>query len=128
MAVIKTIILLCGGLNRKVKITDVNIIQIHPKNQTRNRGNFAFYGQFSKIAIYRVTTDSGLVGYGETRGPAPTRSIAESLFGRDPFDFIGSDLNHGLVSALYDLMGKHLEVPVYKLMGQKQRNAVSLAA
>jgi hypothetical protein len=32
------------------------------------------------------------------------------------------------VGALYDIMGKYLEIPAYKLMGQKQRDAVSLAA
>ena len=111
-----------------MKITDVDVFQIHPRNQARNRGNFAFYGQVSKIAVYRGATDSGLVGYGETRGPVPPRSAVESVIGRDPFDFIGSNLNHGLVAALYDLMGKRLEVPAYKLMGQKRRDAVSLAA
>ena len=30
--------------------------------------------------------------------------------------------------ALYDVMGKYLEVPVYKLMGQKVRDACSVAA
>ena len=111
-----------------MKITDVDLFQIHPRNQARNRGNFAFYGQVSKIAVYRVATDSGLVGYGETRGPVPPRSAVEPVIGRDPFDFVGSNLNHGLVAALYDLMGKRLEVPAYKLMGQKRRDAVSLAA
>ena len=111
-----------------MRITDVDLIQIHPHNQARNRDKFAFYGQLSQIAIYRVTTDSGLVGYGETRGPLPPRAAVEGVVGRDPFDYIGSGLNHGLVAALYDAMGKHLEVPAYKLMGQKRRDAVSLAA
>ena len=111
-----------------MKITDVDLVQIYPKNQSRNRNNYAFYGQLSHIVVYRVTTDSGIVGYGETRGVMPPRSDVEGVIGRDPFDYIGSDLNHGLVAALYDAMGKHLEVPAYKLMGQKQRDAVSLAA
>ena len=78
--------------------------------------------------MYRVATDSGLVGYGVTRGPVPPRSAVEPVIGRDPFDFVGSNLNHGLAAALYDLMGKRLEVPAYKLMGKKRRDAVSLAA
>ena len=49
-------------------ITDVDLIQVFPKNQERNRGNFAFYGELSLISIYRVATDTELVGYGETRG------------------------------------------------------------
>ncbi len=111
-----------------MKVTDIDLIQTHPKNQIRNRNTYAFYGQLSQITVYRVTTDAGLAGYGETRGPMPPRSTVDPVIGRDPFDFIGSDLNHGLVAALYDVMGKAIEAPAYKLMGQKRRNAVSLAA
>ena len=80
------------------------------------------------ITIYRVATDSGLIGYGETRGPVPPRADVDPVIGRDPFDFIGSEMNHGLIAAVYDIMGKHLEIPAYKLMGPKRRDAVSLAA
>ena len=111
-----------------MKITDLDLIQIHPKNQSRNRNNYAFYGELSQITVYRVTTDSGLIGYGETRGRMPPRSSVDRVIGRNPFDYVDSDLNHGLVGALYDVMGKYLEIPAYKLMGQKQRDAVSLAA
>ena len=65
-----------------MKITDVDLFQIHPRNQARNRGNFPFYGQLSRIAVYRVATDCGLVGCGETRGPVPPRSEVESVEGK----------------------------------------------
>ena len=41
----------------------------------------------------------------------------QSLIGRNPFDFINNHLSYGsaLNCALYDVMGKYLEVPVYKL-------------
>ena len=32
-----------------MKVTDVDLIQTHPKNQSRNRGNYAFYGQLSQL-------------------------------------------------------------------------------
>ena len=111
-----------------MKITDLDLIQIHPKNQSRNRNNYAFYGELSQITVYRVTTDSGLIGYGETRGRMPTRSSVDGVIGRNPFDYVDSNLNHGLVGALYDVMGKYLEIPAYKLMGQKVRDAVPVAA
>ena len=50
-----------------MKITDFDLIQIHPKNQSRNRNNYAFYGELSQITVYRVTMDSGLIGYGWRR-------------------------------------------------------------
>ena len=111
-----------------MKITDLDLIQIHPKNQIRNRNNYAYYGELSQITVYRVTADNGLIGYGETRGRMPPRSSVDRVLGRNPFDYVDSDLNHVLVGALYDVMGKYLEIPAYKLMGQKQRDAVSLAA
>ncbi len=59
--------------------------------------------------------------------PRP-RSVVAPLIGRSPFDFIGNDFNPGLGAALYDVMGKHLDVPAYKLMGPKVRERVSVAA
>ena len=62
-----------------------------------------------------------------TRVRSPEETIA-AVVGRSPFDFINSDFRMSLVMALYDAMGKHLGVPVYKLMGQKVRDAVPTAA
>ena len=45
-----------------------------------------------------------------------------------PFDYIGSDLYPSVVMAMYDIMGKYLEVPAYKLIGQKVRDGISSAA
>ena len=80
--------------------------------------------------VVRVRTDTGLIGYGDEEddaSPIPEETIA-GVVGRSPFDFINSDLRMSLAMALYDVMGKHLGVPVYKLMGQKVRDAVPAAA
>ncbi len=80
--------------------------------------------------VVRVRTDTGLVGYGgeeDDASPIPEETIAR-VVGRSPFDFINSDLRMSLAMALYDVMGKHLGVPAYKLMGQKVRDAVPAAA
>ncbi len=111
-----------------MKITDVEIIPVFPRVVPRNQDKYAYYGDVSRITIFKVHTDAGIVGYGEMRGAPPPQSAAEPVIGRNPFDFINSNLNHGLIAALYDAMGKHLEVPAYKLMGQKCRDAVSTAA
>ena len=80
--------------------------------------------------VVRVRTDTGLIGYGDEEddaSPIPEATIAR-VVGRSPFDFINSDLRMSLAMALYDVMGKHLGVPAYKLMGQKVRDAVPAAA
>ena len=51
----------------------------------------------------------------------------EHFIDRDPFEFINStegDLN----GAIYDVLGKHLEQPAYRLMGEKVRARVKVAA
>ena len=80
--------------------------------------------------VVRVRTDTGLTGYGDEEddaSPIPEETIA-GVVGRSPFDFVNSDLRMSLAMALYDVMGKHLGVPVYKLMGQQVRDAVPAAA
>lgn len=94
-------------------------------------------------AIIRVTTDDGLVGYGELM-PLPLdaravrleemKHLAPAIIGQDPFsireihsrmDEVLSDdprseelLQKGAIDfALHDLMGKAAGLPVYKLLG-----------
>lgn len=90
--------------------------------------------------IVRIDTDTGLSGYGECVTlsmagdvrPIARRILAaaaEVLVGRDPFDVealnlevlaaVGGDLDTlgGVDLALWDLMGKSLGVPVFRLMG-----------
>jgi L-alanine-DL-glutamate epimerase-like enolase superfamily enzyme len=93
-------------------------------------------------AIVRIVTDDGVTGYGESAplflspsgGPdLITRLIngpvASDLIGRDPFDvetIVGRVLHHangnvdvvaGIDLALWDILGKFLGQPVYKLIG-----------
>lgn len=111
-----------------MKITDVEIIPIYPRIAAHNEGYKARFHDINQRTVFKVHTDNGLVGYGDYRRASPPRSSVESLIGRNPFDFINNNLNAGLCGALYDVMGKYLEVPAYKLMGQKVRDAVSVAA
>jgi L-alanine-DL-glutamate epimerase-like enolase superfamily enzyme len=80
--------------------------------------------------VIKVYADNGLVGYGDYEdnpNPVP-QSLIDSLIGRSPFDFIHNNFHLALGMALYDLMGKYLEVPAHKLMGQKVRDAAPVAA
>ena len=111
-----------------MKITDIEIIPIYPRIAKRNEQYAVRFHDMRLHTVFKVLTDSGLVGYGENRNAPPPRTAVEPLIGCDPFDFINNDLNPGLGGALYDVMGKYLEVPAYKLMGQKVREAVPVAA
>ncbi|MCZ6676528.1 MAG: hypothetical protein O7E52_04685 [Candidatus Poribacteria bacterium] len=111
-----------------MKITDIELIPIYPRIAARNAEQKARFSGINHRTVFKIHTDNGLVGYGDYRCSPPDRSSVEPLIGRSPFDFINNNLNPGLCGALYDVMGKHLEVPAYKLMGQKVRDAVSVAA
>jgi D-galactarolactone cycloisomerase len=111
-----------------MRITDVEIIPIYPRLVARAAAYNAHFPNWNLRTVFKVKTDNGLVGYGDYRCPPPDPSIARPLIGRSPFDFLGNNLNPGLGAALYDVMGKHLDVPAYKLLGQKVRDWVSVAA
>ena len=90
--------------------------------------------------IVRITTDDGLMGYGESVPLSVVGDVkpiaarintvaAEVLRNRSPFDIEDAvadvltavdqnlDILGGIDLALWDLMGKALKMPVYKLMG-----------
>lgn len=80
--------------------------------------------------IVRLRTDDGLVGVGESgRGGRPEQILNEfkTFKGRDPFDLHPQDYESGFMQALYDLQGKVLGWPVYRLLGRKIRDKVPAA-
>lgn len=102
--------------------------------------------------LVRVSTDAGIVGWGEC-SPMDARviqahlrySLAPLALGRDPFDVeaIVEDLFvqtykiagqtqaiaiSGLEIALWDIMGKSLGVPIYKLLGGAYRKRIPMYA
>ncbi len=108
---------------------------------------------YDRILIIRLTTDSGITGYGEC-SPNNTwmletlfhNGVKENLIGKDPFntEAIWEEIywaNHDLGSggaltyllagidlALWDIIGKTLQVPVYKLLGGKHRDRIPVYA
>lgn len=110
------------------------------------------YGSYPVLnyALVKIYTDDGLVGLGEA-SPDPEvtgetqqsviaalEGVAEMLIGANPFD-----IEHilqmcrsaipafpaalaAIDMALYDLMGKALQVPVYQLLGGKSRAGIGL--
>ena len=114
-----------------MKITDIEVIPIAmplAKRYDNHHGRTRMY-DIDQHVVVKIHTDNGLIGYGdyEDRSAIASEEI-EPLIGRNPFDFLHNNFHMALGMALYDVMGKHLEVPVYKLLGQKVRDAVPAAA
>ena len=100
-------------------------------------------------AVVEIRTDEGLTGLGEIcsiwdrkgRGQSDDVNdlLAEALKGRDPFrineiNALMDSLLHrsypakaGVEMALYDLVGKALNTPVYNLLGGRVRDRVLLS-
>lgn len=97
--------------------------------------------------LVEISTDAGITGWGECLGPpgpnaAIVKAMAERLIGRDPLDIepIWADLYNefrdqgqrgatmtalsGIDIALWDIAGRHFDVPIHRLLGGAHRNNV----
>ena len=101
-----------------------------------------------RTRLIRITTDNGLVGWGETTLEGKPKStwaaveeLTDYLIGKDPLTiehhwqhiyhsafFRGGNVLMsalaGIDQALWDIAGKFYEVPVYKLMGNATRDRI----
>ncbi|MEW6754489.1 MAG: mandelate racemase/muconate lactonizing enzyme family protein [Candidatus Latescibacterota bacterium] len=72
-----------------------------------------------RIYVYRLETDNGLVGHGDSQGVSPV----EGLVGCNPAACMLDDrLGYGPQVALLDLVGQDLGVPVHALLGAQVRD------
>jgi galactonate dehydratase len=105
-----------------------------------------------RMRLVRITTDEGLVGWGETTlegrpksTVAAVEEIAEYLLGKDPLriehhwqqiyrsafyrsGIVRMTALSGIDQALWDIAGKYYGVPVYKLLGGAVRDRVRVYA
>ncbi|MBI4551459.1 MAG: galactonate dehydratase [Candidatus Latescibacteria bacterium] len=105
-----------------------------------------------RVRLVKVTTDTGLVGWGETTlegkpksTTAAVEELAGYLIGKDPLRiehhwqhiyrsafFRGGPILmsalSGIDQALWDIAGKHVGVPVYQLLGGAARDRVRVYA
>lgn len=105
-----------------LRIAEIERITLRvPFTPRVQKWNALLVWQWQIVEIIRVTTDDGTVGYGETLphytwGTVPDEAI-EKVKGRNPVAFLGDDsLGAGLQMALYDVVGKSLDVPVHRLL------------
>lgn len=110
-------------------IEQIPIAMPFAKRYDDHAGRMRMYDMDQHL-VTKVIADNGLIGYGnyeDNPNPVPQTQI-DALIGTSPFDHLLNDYHLALGMALYDLMGKHLGVPCYKLFGQKIRNYVPVAA
>ena len=106
------------------------------------------WAEYPRLMIVRVHTDSGIIGLGETVDKIPGAkgalhgTVAPLVLGQDPLDIEGlwrfvmdNIMYHGFAGAetralsavevaLWDIMGKHYNAPLYHLLGGKTRNRI----
>ena len=114
-----------------MRITSLEVHQICPPYCDYNSLSLARYhgSAIQQRTVYVLTTDEGLEGIGESIGTAPdSEPLREKFLGTSPFDWINSEEHLALNMACYDLMGKSLGLPAWKLIGPQFRNWIPLAA
>ena len=109
-----------------MKITQIEPILLRVPYEERIRKQFYHFGLDEQVTVYKVHTDTGLIGLGENPGPPFERGLLDRYLGTNPFDHLMSEGRFNLDMACYDLMGKHLGLPAWKLMGQQVRQWVSM--
>jgi D-galactarolactone cycloisomerase len=112
---------------------------------SRPTGPAGAFNSARQSVIIKITTDAGLVGWGETYPLAGVRAAIDDvltplLVGRDPFDrrrlwleqwsatFGNGFALGGVDIALHDLCGKALGVPVHQLYGGAVRTRIPVYA
>ena len=109
-----------------MKITTIEVIPLRIPYEDRIRKAFYHFGMNEEVTVYKFHTDTGLVGLSENPGPPFEQSLLDAYLGTNPFDHVMGTGRFNLDMACYDLMGKHLGLPAWKLMGQQVREWVSM--
>lgn len=113
---------------------------------------YGFWAGFRNICLVKVETDSGFYGWGESGLSGREKAVIgavehfkQFLIGKDPCQigalwqemyrsqyFEGGRVLAAAIAAidiaLHDLVAKSLDIPVYQLLGGKQRNSIPLFA
>jgi glucarate dehydratase len=132
-----------------VKIVDIRATTVTmPLEAPLRHSNGAHWGRFVRT-IVEVETDDGLIGLGEMGGGGESaelafRGLKSYLVGHDPFALEAlrfkicnptaslynnrTQLHAAVEFACLDLIGQHLGVPVYQLLGGKLRDVVPFAS
>ncbi len=106
---------------------DLPFREVPARNMHRELPDFTFF------EIFRVSLKGGAVGTGEALHfyypwGETTDEAVERVMGRNAHEVMWDDsIGYGLQMALFDAVGKTLEVPVHALLGEKVRDRAKLS-
>ena len=115
----------------KLKITDVESYTLYLPYHDFNATNLLRYhgDRLQANTVLLVKTDVGLVGAGQSWGVYDvTNEQRAKYMGTSPFDWLAARSDLPFNMAMYDLMGKYLDIPAWKLIGEKVRDRIPVAA
>lgn len=132
-----------------MKVTQITAMILRTPMKTPFTSARGWWYKTKNAMLVKVETDEGIVGWGEAYGPAEcTKTVVDNLLsslviGQDPFDTdviwekmyqrledyapqgFGIAAMSAIDIALWDIKGKALNVPVYKLLGGAHRSFVT---
>ncbi len=115
----------------KLKVTEIERYEIYlPYHDFNATDLFRYHGhRIQANTVLLVKTDIGLVGVGQSWGVYDvTDTQRKKYIGMSPFDGLAARSDLPFNMAMYDLMGKYLEIPAWKLIGEKVRDRIPVAA
>ncbi len=115
----------------KLKITEIQRYEIYLPYHDFNATNlFRYHGyRIQANTVLLVKTNVGLVGAGQSWGVYEvTDKQRRKYIGTNPFDWLASRSDLPFNMAMYGLMGKYLDIPAWKLIGEKVRDRIPVSA
>jgi L-alanine-DL-glutamate epimerase-like enolase superfamily enzyme len=77
----------------------------------------------NRMTLYRVELEGGVVGYGDDMGK---ETDTAAFVGTDAVAGLRTIRHGGVQMALYDAVGKALDLPAHALMGRQVRSRIAL--
>ena len=115
----------------KLKITEIERHEFYLPYHDFNATNlFRYHGyRIQANTVLLVKTNIGLVGAGQSWGVYDVSDKQRKKYiGTSPFDWLAARSDLPFNMAMYDLMGKYLDIPAWKLIGEKVRDRIPVSA
>jgi L-alanine-DL-glutamate epimerase-like enolase superfamily enzyme len=118
---------------------ELNIVDLErftidlPFREVPARNMFRELPDFTYFEIFRVTLKCGAVGTGEALHfyypwGQTTEEAVQRAMGRNAYEIMWDDsVGHGFQMALFDAVGKALQLPIHALLGKKLRDNAALS-